>query len=154
LRKFILLYWNIYSFFVTYANADNWSPEKLENSDEILDKWILSEYNQLLRNTQNRLDKFDIVGVARKIQEFNNDLSTWYLRRSRKRRDEKFYSTLYKVLMGLTKIIAPFAPFITEEIYQNLKKDIDPESVHLCDWPNLEKDKIDQKLNNQRMELN
>ncbi len=141
LRKFILILWNVYSFFITYANIDRWVPQKLAESDEILDKWVLSYFNKLTKDVAQKLDDdFDIVGAAREIEEFNTDLSTWYLRRSRKRRDDKFYSTLYYVLINLTKIIASFTPFIAEEIYQNLKSDArdkDPQSVHLCEWPEV-----------------
>jgi len=144
LRKFILILWNVYSFFTTYANIDGWDPSKEVESDDILDKWVLSYFNKLIKSVGNKLNEFDVVGAAREIEQFNTDLSTWYLRRSRKRRDDKFYSTLYYILFNFTKIIAPFTPFIAEEIYQNLKTEKDPESVHLCDWP--EPGEIEEKL--------
>jgi len=144
LRKFVLILWNVYSFFTTYANIDAWTPEKEIKSDCILDQWILSYFSKLTSDVEKKLDKFDVVSAARGIEEFNTDLSTWYLRRSRKRRDDKFYSTSYYVLFNFTKIIAPFMPFVAEEIYQSLKTDKDPESVHLCDWP--EAGKIDENL--------
>jgi len=137
LRKFVLILWNVYSFFTTYANIDGWTPGKKTESDDILDQWILSYFSKLTQDVGKKLEKFDVVSAARDIEEFNTDLSTWYLRRSRKRRDEKFYSTLYYILFNFTKLIAPFVPFVAEEIYKNLKTDKDPESVHLCDWPRL-----------------
>jgi len=151
LRKFVLILWNVYSFFVTYANIDDWTPEKEVKSDGILDQWILSYFNKLIQNVDDKLSKFDVINAAREIEQFNTDLSTWYLRRSRKRRDGKFYATLYCVLFNFTKVIAPFVPFVAEEIYQNLKTNNDPESVHLCDWPPLrpagyEGQAIDKKL--------
>ena len=145
LRKFVLILWNVYSFFTTYANIDGWTPGKQIESDDILDQWILSYFSKLTQDAGQKLDKFDVVSAARDIEQFNTDLSIWYLRRSRKRRDEKFYSTLYYVLLNLSKIIAPFVPFVAEEIYQNLKTDKDPESVHLCDWPMLFSEKEDNK---------
>lgn len=143
-RKFNLILWNVYTFFVTYANIDNWEPngQKKESSD-ILDKWILSYANNLTKIVQEKLDNYDVVTAAREIELFNTDLSTWYLRRSRKRRDENFYSTLYSVLVNLCKLIAPFTPFLAEEIYQNLNK-TEVESIHLGGF--AEEGEVDTKL--------
>ncbi len=151
-RKFILILWNINSFFTTYANIDGWTPEKIVESDEVMDKWIDARVNGLIKNINLRIEKteehpgFDIVTSARRIQLVVNEFSTWYLRRSRKRRDNKFYSTMYKNLFKLSRIIAPFVPFVAEEIYQALRTEKDPESVHLCDWPKVEENKIDENL--------
>ena len=144
LRQFIMLINNIYSFFVSYANIDGWNLEKQKQSDNILDKWVLAKFNQVLINVTKDLEKYNITTAARTIHEFVNDLSTWYLRRSRKRRDNEFYSTLYFVLINTAKMIAPFTPFTAESIYQNLKTGKDPESVHLCDFPKAEE--YDNKL--------
>ena len=149
LRKFTLILWNVYSFFVTYANIDGWSFDQanknhfIDNSRDILDKWILSYFNQTVQVVEKRLDSFDVTGAARIIEEFNTDLSTWYLRRSRKRRDEDFYSTMFHILVNFSKVIAPFTPFVAESIYQNLTL-FDSESVHLRDWP--EGGEVDKKL--------
>lgn len=151
LRKFVMLLFNIYLFFTSYANIDDWTLEKQEKSDNILDKWIIAELNLLTQKTINNLDEFNITGAAREIHKFNNDLSTWYLRRSRKRRDGEFYSTLYYVLLDLSKLLAPFIPFTAESIYQNLKTSKDPESVHLCDWPKA--GEIDENLISQMAEI-
>lgn len=163
LRKFILLYWNIYSFFVTYANTDNWSSKKMVDSDEIMDRWIDSRINNLIVDVEGidlkdgkivgGLEKFNIVKSARRIQLVVNEFSTWYLRRSRKRRDAKFYSTMYRNLLLLSKIIAPFTPFISEKIYQGLKTNKDPKSVHLCKWPKADEEKIDKNLINKMRDV-
>jgi isoleucyl-tRNA synthetase len=149
LRKFILLLWNVYSFFVMYSNIDGWKYKGGHwKPSQILDKWIVSSFYRLIQEVEEKLDEFDVVSAARKIEQFNNDLSTWYLRRSRKRRDNDFYATMFKILIHFSKVVAPFTPFVAEEIYQNLRSDDDdyPESVHLCDWPEIKTDQIDQKL--------
>ncbi len=138
LRKFNMILWNVYLFFITYANIDGWKYEGGHwEPKEILDKWIVSYFFKLVKNVEEKLDSYDITGAAREIEKFNTDLSTWYLRRTRKRRDNDFYATMYKILIHFSKVIAPFTPFIAEEIYQNLnlKNEKYPISVHLCDWP-------------------
>jgi isoleucyl-tRNA synthetase len=136
-RRVILILWNIYSYFVTYSNLDNWKPQRLESSSKnILDEWIIAYLSETIDLSTKNLDNYDLPKSLRPIEKFITDLSTWYLRRSRKRNDRnEFYQTLYDTLIILVKLIAPFMPFISESIYQNLKKKSDPESVHLCDWP-------------------
>ncbi len=140
LRRFTMTLWNVYSFFVTYANIDGFQPQT-QNSNvkcqNILDRWIISKLNELIVTVTKNLDEYNVTNAARAIEEFTIDLSTWYLRRSRKRRDPEFYATLYQTLISLVKLLAPFAPFVAEEIYQNLKTSDDLESVHLCDFPKV-----------------
>jgi isoleucyl-tRNA synthetase len=152
--------WNIYWFFVTYANIDQFSPTKhllpVEQRSE-LDRWIISELQQTIRTVNEGLDQYDTVRPGEVIQEFLDDLSNWYLRRSRERiwkselDDDKVaaYLTLYECLTTLLKLLAPFMPFITEELYQNLVRSVDeqaPLSVHLCDWPQVNEVLIDEQL--------
>jgi isoleucyl-tRNA synthetase len=171
IRTFMLTLWNVYSFFVTYANIDGWTPgeamsnEAMSNEamrDELthyslLDRWILSELHLLVRQVTNALDNYDVTGAARPFQRFVDDLSNWYVRRSRRRfwkgeEDEDkaaAYSTLYECLTTLAKLLAPFMPFIAEEMYQNLVRSVDgtaPESVHLCDYPQAREALIDEEL--------
>jgi isoleucyl-tRNA synthetase len=152
--------WNIYWFFVTYANIDQFNPTKhqlpVEQRSE-LDRWIISELQQTIRTVTEGLDQYDTVRPGEVIQEFLDDLSNWYLRRSRERiwkselDDDKVaaYLTLYECLTTLLKLLAPFMPFMTEELYQNLVRSIDeqaPLSVHLCDWPQVNEALIDEQL--------
>jgi len=141
-RRVILIMWNTYSFFVMYANVDNWSPNKKHptksKSNNLLDKWILEYLFQTIKESQKWFDDYNLPKGLREIEKFITDLSTWYLRRSRKRRDKAFYETMYTVLMSTVKLISPFMPFISEEMYQNLKLAFDPVSVHLCEWPKIE----------------
>ena len=144
LKGFIIPFWNAYSFFITYANIDkfkpNGVPSKLENP---LDSWILSEAEFLVSEVTNNLDKYDLSKGIGSIIRFSDLLNNWYIRRSRRRfwRSEndvdkiQAYETLYSVLMRIVHVAAPFIPFITEEIYQNLRTENMPESIHLCDFP-------------------
>jgi isoleucyl-tRNA synthetase len=148
-RRFILPLWNVYAFFVTYANLDGWTPggESLPlDARGLLDRWILSRLAGLVQTVRDRLDDYDPAGAARPIERFVEDLSVWYVRRGRRRywkseadRDKQAaYQTLYEVLVTLTKLLAPFVPFLAEALYQNLVRSVDataPESVHLCDMP-------------------
>jgi isoleucyl-tRNA synthetase len=158
LGKFILTLWNSYNFFATYASLDEFNAKKdwipIEKR-QFLDKWILSRYNQVISETHKSMKTFDIHKTARSIENFVvEDFSNWYIRRSRKRlwveekTDDKLsgYSTMYDIFLGLSKLLAPYIPFITEEIYQNLKTDNMPESIHLCDYPQPNKKQIDEKL--------
>jgi isoleucyl-tRNA synthetase len=158
LGKFILTLWNSYNFFATYASLDEFNAKKdwipIETR-QFLDKWILSRYNQIVSETHKSMKTFDIHKTARSIENFVvEDFSNWYIRRSRKRlwveekTDDKLsgYSTMYDIFLGLSKLLAPYIPFITEEIYQNLKTYDMPESIHLCDYPQLDKKQIDEKL--------
>ena len=158
LRQFLLTLWNTYSFFVTYANLDSFNPlvtEDLQLTD--LDRWILSELHALIATVTIYLDSYNPTDAARKIQEFVNMLSNWYVRRSRRKfwksendgEKQAAYSTLYECLVTVTKLIAPFTPFLAEELYQNLVRNIDentPTSVHLATWPKSDSSKIDTSL--------
>jgi isoleucyl-tRNA synthetase len=158
LSRFILTLWNSYSFFVTYAILDKFDPKEQildYKKRKPLDKWILSRYNNLLKETKKYMEKFEMHKVARAIEDFIvEDLSNWYIRRSRKRLwveeqtpdKQSAYSTMYEVFLNISKSLAPFIPFITEEIYQSLKSDDMPESIHLCDYPVVDEKYIDEKL--------
>lgn len=145
-RVFRML-WNSYSFFVMYANIDDWKPknEKVV-SENILDQWILTELNLLIKSVDEKLAAYDIYGAAAQIEKFVDNLSNWYIRRSRKRfwkseddnDKELAYQTLHTVLINLAKLMAPFTPFIAEEIYTNLTGE---ESVHLADFPTYDEEK-------------
>ncbi len=144
-RGMMLIVWNIYNFFVTYANVDKWDKKQIGNhklqTENILDMWILSLLHELITDVTKDLDSFDTMNAIAHVQQFVTDLSTWYIRRSRDRvgpsaEDEKdkhaFYETCYTVLTTLCKVMAPITPFLSEEIYRNLTGE---ESVHLTDWP-------------------
>ncbi|QQR78716.1 MAG: isoleucine--tRNA ligase [Candidatus Moraniibacteriota bacterium] len=150
-RVFRML-WNSYSFFTMYATIDKWEPsEKSELSKNLLDRWILSELAVLVREVDQDLEKYDVYSPTQKIESFIDNLSNWYIRRSRKRfwkseddgDKEQAYQTLYTVLVTLAKLMAPFTPFIAEEIYRNLT---DEESVHLAEYPVADDSLIDEKL--------
>ena len=159
-RKFMGTLWNAYSFYVLYANIDKFNPldydiKKLKLS--LMDKWILSRLNTLIAEVDDNLNNYKIVESARGIQNFVDELSNWYVRRGRERywknsvTDDKVsaYVTLYTVLTTLSKLIAPFVPFISEQIYQNLVLSLDksaPRSVHLCDYPVCDKSFIDNEI--------
>ncbi len=158
-RGFLSTLWNVYSFYVLYAEIDQFNPLKYSDfkSKNVMDKWIISKLNTLVKEVAEKLDKYDITGAALQIEDFTDELSNWYVRRNRERfwsqelNDEKIgaYVTLYNVLVTLCKISAPFVPFITDEIYQNLVVNLDknaPESVHLCLWPEVDETLIDKKL--------
>lgn len=148
-RRFILPLWNVYAFFVTYATLDGWTPGRESLPLEargLLDRWILSRLASVVQTVRDRLDDYDPAGAARPVERFVEDLSVWYVRRGRRRywkseadRDKQAaYQTLYEVLVTLTKVLAPFVPFLAETLYQNLVRSVDrsaPESVHLCDMP-------------------
>ncbi len=146
LRRFILTLWNTYSFFITYANADDWKPNKkdvLYKKRTLLDQWILSRTNQTILNVEKNIKEYNSFKATQDIEELVRDLSTWYLRLSRKRRDDAFYSTMYEVFMHLSIILSPFMPHISESIYDNIT---DLESVHLADWPRIDKNEINKKI--------
>jgi isoleucyl-tRNA synthetase len=160
-RNFTLTLWNVYSFFVTYANLDKWQPAERDLSEEgrsSLDRWVLSELNTLVRDVTEALDRYDVIGATRPVQSFVDDLSKWYLRRSRRRfwksesdaDKSSAYATLYHALLTLAKVLAPTMPFLAEEMYQNLARSCDrtaPESVHLAAWPVYDTALVDEKLN-------
>jgi isoleucyl-tRNA synthetase len=148
-RRFILLWWNVYAFFVTYASLESLDFTRLVAAPpplRLLDRWILSRAAGLVATMRERLDDYDIAGAARPAEAFVDDLSTWYVRRSRRRfwksgddADKRAaYYTLYHVLRTLATALAPFVPFLAEAIYQNLVRPVDPDaprSVHLCAYP-------------------
>ena len=151
-RGLMLILWNVYNFFVTYALVDKWEKKRSDVSKNVLDKWILSLLNGLIQNVTNCLDNYDTVGAIDALQSFINNFSTWYIRRSRDRvgsaadnKEDKnvFYETAHEVLITVSKLLAPIAPFISEEIYRNLTED---ESVHLTDWPNVNVKLINKDL--------
>ena len=158
-RGFLSTLWNVYSFYVLYAQIDNFNPldYKEFKSENVMDKWIISKLNTLVKTVDEKLDKYDITGAGYLIEDFTDELSNWYVRRNRERfwaqdlTDEKIgaYVTLYRVLTTLIKVAAPFVPFITDEIYQNLVYGLDssaPESVHLCYWPEVNDKEVDLQL--------
>ncbi len=158
-RRFLLTLWNVYSFFVTYANIDRYTPgsEGASLVPSELDRWIISELNQLIIDVDSALDGYNPTEAGRKIENFVDELSNWYVRRSRRRfwKSENdadklaAYTTLYQCLVTLAKLLAPFTPFLAEELYQNLACSVlpeAPESVHLADFPVADKTKIDAQL--------
>ncbi|NTW15578.1 MAG: isoleucine--tRNA ligase [Candidatus Moranbacteria bacterium] len=170
-RNLFRMLWNSYSFFTTYASIDGWDPKKnREQSTDILDRWILSELQVLIRDIDAAMEAYDLQKAARLFVPFIDDLSNWYIRRNRKRfwknendgdKDDA-YATLYEVLVTLSKLMAPFTPFLSEEIYRNLTdchSGLDPESknvpksVHLAEWPESDEKFIDVNLTNQMIVL-
>ncbi len=159
LRDLLIPMWNAYSFFVTYANTDGWDPAKRAEaeSDNLLDRWILSSMEKLSAEVTDALDRYDLQSGVRPFVHFIEDLCNWYIRRSRRRfwksEDDtdkaQAYQTLYDVLLTLCKIGAPFVPFITEAIYRNLRTGDMPESVHLCDYPQFSGQHRDGALDGQ-----
>lgn len=158
-RKFMGTLWNVYSFYVLYAELDQFNPLKYNDfvSENVMDKWIMSKLNTLVKDVDSMLDSYQITQAALAIESFTDELSNWYVRRNRGRywseelTNDKIgaYVTLYKVLTTLIKVAAPFVPFITENIYQNLVVGLDenaPESIHLCSWPEVNESSIDKNL--------
>ncbi|MCR5761587.1 MAG: isoleucine--tRNA ligase [Sphaerochaetaceae bacterium] len=145
LKMLIIPMWNAYSFFVTYSNLDNYkvSETDFKKLTNPLDRWIISVLEKLTKDVDESLGKYDIQTACQLLVQFMDNLNNWYIRRSRRRfwksendGDKKMaYDTLYKVIMTFCKLACPVIPFTTEEIYQNLKQEGDPESVHLCDFP-------------------
>lgn len=159
-RKFMGTLWNTYAFYVLYAEIDKFDPSKYSLKDckfSMMDKWILSGLNSLVKFVNENLENYKITECARKIQDFVDELSNWYVRRSRDRywgkdmSEDKIsaYMTLYTVLVTLSKLLAPFTPFMAESIYQNLVANFfkdEPMSVHLCKYPEADLSLIDEKL--------
>ena len=159
LKRLLLTLWNVYSFFVTYANIDKFDPCTTSNvsCEAELDRWIISELNQLTDRVSKALESYNPTDAGRGIQEFVEDLSNWYVRRSRRRfwKSENdadklsAYATLYHCLVTLTKLLAPLTPFVAEEIYQNLVRPFypnEPESVHLAQFPAADLSQVDEQL--------
>ncbi len=161
-RGFLSTLWNVYSFYVLYAEIDQFNPLKYKDFKltNIMDKWIMSKLNTLVKEVDDKLAHYDITSAAGKIESFTDELSNWYVRRNRERywgkdlTDDKIgaYVTLYNVLVTLIKVAAPFVPFMVDEIYENIVLSLDsnaPESVHLCLWPEVDEKAIDKKLENE-----
>jgi len=158
IRSFTLTLWNVYSFFVTYANLDKPTVSTLPIAAGDLDRWLLSELNVLVRDVTKAYENYDVPNATRPISAFVEKLSTWYLRRSRRRfwksesdsDKQAAYSTLYTALVTVAKLLAPSMPFLADELYQNLVRSVDgdaPESVHLAEWPEVLPEMIDESLN-------
>ena len=159
-RRFMGTLWNTYAFYVLYANIDAFNPMEHEldyGKLSVMDKWILSRLYSTIRDVDDRLDHYQIPEAARALEAFVDDMSNWYVRRCRARfwakgmEQDKInaYMTLYTCLVEFSKAAAPMIPFMTEDIYQNLVRTVDgsaPESIHLCDWPEVREDRIDPKL--------
>ena len=159
-RAFLIPLWNVYSFFVTYANLDGWTPAALNQdpahpegsapqSENLLDRWVLARLNQVVKGVTQNLEASDLLSATLSMGAFLDDLSNWYVRRSRRRfwksehdlDKQSAYATLYHVLVRLARLLAPFTPFVSEAIYQNLVRSVHPEayeSVHHCSWPEVE----------------
>ena len=159
-RKFLGTLWNTYAFYVLYADIDSFDPTKYSleyDKLSVMDKWLLSKLNTLVKTVDDYLNNYKITETARALQSFTDDMSNWYVRRCRERfwakgmEQDKVnaYMTLYTALITLSKIAAPMIPFMTEEIYQNLVRSVDknaPESIHLTDFPAVNDDFIDKDL--------
>ena len=169
-RRFLIPLWNAYSFFVTYANLDEWAPgnatsQRVDETKEVdqpthsalLDRWILSRLQVLVQTVTDRLTDYDVYGTTNPVEVFVDELTNWYLRRSRRRfwksehdaDKHSAYKTLYTVLTTLCKVLTPFTPFVTETMYQNLVRSVDtsaPESVHHNDWPAVDDSLVDKEL--------
>ncbi len=158
-RKFIGTLWNVYSFYVLYADLDKFNPMDYKEfkSENVMDKWMMSKLNTLVKNIDEHLENYRITQGAKELEEFVDELSNWYVRRNRSRfwgeelTDDKIgaYMTLYRVLTTFARVASPFIPFITEELYQNLVFAFDkeaPESVHLCRWPEYVETEVDKTL--------
>lgn len=158
-RKYMGTLWNTYAFFVLYANIDQFDPKNVKGPAKltVMDRWVLSKLNTLIKTVDEDLDGYKITEAARALSDFTDELSNWYVRRGRDRywgsgmTEDKIaaYSTLYTVLVTMAKLTAPFTPFMAESIYQNLVRNVDkeaPESVHLCDFPVCDEACIDRAL--------
>ena len=166
-RKFMGTIWNTYAFFVLYANIDNFDATKYTLEYDklpVMDKWLLSKLNTVVKTVDENLANYKIPETARALQDFVDDMSNWYVRRSRERfwakgmEQDKInaYMTLYTALVTIAKAAAPMIPFMTEDIYQNLVRSIDasaPESIHLCDFPEVKEEWIDKELEENMEEL-
>lgn len=161
-RKFLSTLWNVYSFYVLYAEIDQFNPLEYKDfiSDNVMDKWIISKLNSLVKKVEENIDNYKITEAALELEDFVDELSNWYVRRNRSRfwttelTKEKIgaYTTLYKVLTTVIQVAAPFVPFIAEEIYGNLVVNLDKnaiESIHLGTWPKYDLNLVDDELERQ-----
>lgn len=154
-RRFYLPLWNTYNYFITYAKLHSWEPSKYDSEkvENVMDKWIISKMRQLVVSTSKYMDEYNMTLTSRDIEEFIKDLSQWYIRRSRSRfgsGDSDAIGTLHYVLINLTRLLAPFVPFISEEIYQNISVNLSlpnsKESVHLEEYPEFNEKVVDISL--------
>jgi len=161
-RQFLIPLWNVYNFFVTYAKLDAWEPNDsllptIAASENPLDRWIVARLNEVVAEVTENFEHYDAYGATLALQDLLEDLTNWYVRRSRRRfwrseqdaDKEAAYATLYHVLTTLVKLLAPITPFVTEVMYQNLVRNVDadaPESIHHCYWPKADESAIDQAL--------
>ncbi len=164
LRSVMIPMWNAYSFFVTYANVDNYQPQENAqapaNPSNVLDRWILSSLSQMIEEIRYEMDHYNLQKAANRFSQFVDDLTNWYIRRSRRRfwksQDDgdknEAYATLHHVLVTFAQVAAPFIPFTTEAMYRNLRTDSMPESVHLCDYPLPDVARRDARLERQMAE--
>ena len=166
-RKFMSTLWNTYAFYVLYAEIDKFDPTKytLDKSKlTVMDKWLLSKLNTVVKEVDENLADYKLLEAARCMQDFVDELSNWYVRRSRERfwvqemTEDKItaYMTLYTTLLTMAKLAAPMIPFMTEEIYQNIVRQVNPdapESIHLCDYPVVDKTVIDKELEDNMEEV-
>lgn len=166
-RKFMGTLWNTYAFFVLYGNIDDFNPTKYRLDYDrlpVMDKWLLSKLNTVVKSVDNYLGTYKVTEAARTLQDFVDDMSNWYVRRSRNRfwakgmEQDKInaYMTLYTALVIICKTIAPMLPFMAEDMYQNLVRNVDrtaPESVHLCDFPKAQEEMVDKVLERKMNEV-
>ncbi len=157
-RSALIPYWNAYSFFVTYAKADGWEPSQSKEQtiySEPIDQWLLSRLHTLIQNVESRMEAYHLYEVMPLILQFIDDLTNWYIRLNRRRfwSEEKSqskqdaYNLLYSTLLNFSKVMAPMMPFVTENLFQNLKSSTDKtESIHLCAWPQFNKSLINTNL--------
>ncbi len=152
LKTLLIPLWNVYKFFTTYANADSWKIANQVDSTNVLDVWMISKINSLVKDVTSELEKYDTVDVVTQLTGFIDDMSKWYIRRSRQRVGPQaesetdknmFYSTTFQVLKTYLALLAPIAPFISDYLYKNLTEE---ESVHLTSWPKISEKLIDSKL--------
>lgn len=154
MRQVLIPLWNAYSFFLTYARIYKWTPQGDVPSSTLIDRWVTTKLNKLIHDVEEGMDAYDLSRAVEPFVGFVDELTNWYIRRSRRRfwseedsqdRREAF-ATLYNVLVQLAKVAAPFVPYISDAIYQNLRKETDPASVHLCDYPLYHKELRDVRL--------
>jgi isoleucyl-tRNA synthetase len=160
-RKVLLTYWNTVSFFVLYANASDWTPETPAPAPAdrpLLDRWVLAELHRTVREVDEALEGFDTTAAGRRLTEFIDDLSNWYVRRSRRRfwegpeggpANAAAFATLYDCLETLTRLMAPMAPFLTDYVWDVLRREDAPDSVHLASWPTVDESLLDPELSEQ-----
>lgn len=157
LRQILIPFWNAYSFFITYARVYNWKPNAAalaQKPEAVIDRWILSLLHKLIQQVADGLDRYDLNDAVEPFVKFVDQLTNWYIRRSRRRfweekalpDREQAFATLYQVLLELTKVAAPFIPYLNEAIYQNLRDAAMPDSVHLCDYPIYHAERRDATL--------